>query len=149
MSAFDAIDLITKKAAREELNTSKSQLRFLTYWWSNKYNKPFKDPLLHQYTIEELYYEYRLHQEFNEAADEKTTQESDKIEEQKQDDAFAWAAAEEAKDLEEQTNQGGNNNNVTITKDDEEWMKKQIEIGKETFGDSFGEDITEEFSDEW
>ena len=149
MSAFEAIDKITKKATREDLNTEKSQLRFLTYWWSNKYNKPLKDPLLNEYTIEELYYEYRLHSEFNKAAEEKEAEESDKIEEQKQDDAMAWAEAEEARELAEQANSGGNDKNVTITGEDKEWMSKQIELAKEVYGDSFGEDITEEFNDEW
>jgi hypothetical protein len=151
MSAFEAIDIITKKVTRENLNTEKSQLRFLTYWWSNKYNRPLKDPLIQDYTIEELYYEYRLHTEFTLAAEEKSTQESDKIEEQKQDATLAWADAEEAKELEElkeKMKQNSQNKDVTITKDDTEWMSKQIESAKETYGDSFGEDITEDFSDE-
>lgn len=148
MSAFEAIDAITHKAAREELNTEASQLRYLTYWWSNKYNRPFKDPLLNQYTIEELYYEYRLSEEFNEAANERTVKENDKIEEQKQNDALAWADAEEARELEEFKKKSNDNGDVKITNEDEDWMKKQMEIAKEMYGDSFGEDITEEFSNE-
>jgi hypothetical protein len=149
MSAFEAIDIITKNVVREELTTYKAQLRYLTYWWSNKYNRPLKDPLLQEYTIEELYYEYRLGIEFNEAEKEKVIEESDKIEEQKENDALAWADAEEAKELEELKNKNVNNKEVKITNEDEEWMKKQIESAKETYGDSFGEDITEDFSDEW
>jgi hypothetical protein len=149
MSAFEAIDIIATKAVREDLNTEKSQLRFLSYWWSNKYNKPIKDPLLQEYTVEELYYEYRLHGEYTKAADEKETEEKEKIEEQKADDALAWAEAEEAKELAEQQNQDDNGKDVKITNEDEKWMRQQIEAAKATYGDSFGEDITEEFSDEW
>ena len=98
MSALQAIDIITQRAAREELNTEHSQLRFLSYWWSKKYGRPLKDELLKSYTLEELYYEYRLHVEYDEAAAEKATAEADKIEEQKFDDALAWAEAEEAKE---------------------------------------------------
>jgi hypothetical protein len=149
MSAFEAIDIIATKAVREDLNTEKSQLRFLSYWWSNKYNKPIKDPLLQEYTVEELYYEYRLHNEYAKAVNEKETEEQEKIEEQKADDALAWAEAEEAKELAEQQNQDDNGKDVKITNEDEKWMRQQIEAAKATYGDSFGEDITEEFSDEW
>jgi hypothetical protein len=149
MSAFEAIDIIATKAAREDLNSEKSQLRFLTYWWSNKYNRPIKDPLLQEYTIEELYYEYRLHDEYSKAVNEKETEEQEKVEEQRTYDALAWAEEEEAKELAEQQNQGHDDESVKITNDDKEWMQQQIEAAKATYGDSFGEDITEEFSDEW
>lgn len=33
-------------------------LRFLRLWWCRTYNRPFKDPLLMSYTIDELCYEY-------------------------------------------------------------------------------------------
>lgn len=149
MSAFEAIDVIAIKAAREDLNTEKSQLRFLSYWWSNKYHKPLKDPLLKDYTIEELYYEYRLHEEYAKAINEKEDQEGEKAEEQKQDEALAWAEAEEAQELAEQQNKGNNDGDVKITSNDEEWMKQQIDNAKTIYGDSFGADITEEFSDDW
>lgn len=148
MSAFEAIDIITKKVTRENLNTEKAQLRYLTYWWSNKYNKPFKDPLLKEYTLEDLYYEYRLHNEFVETSHEKSTEESDKIEEQKENDALAWAEAEEEKERQELETNGSTSSSVKITNEDEEWMKKHMEYAKSVYGDSFGEDITEDFEDD-
>ncbi len=148
MSAFEAIDIIAKKVTRENLNTEKAQLRYLTYWWSNKYNKPFKDPLLKEYTLEDLYYEYRLHNEFVEAVHEKSTEESDKIEEQKENDALAWAEAEEDKERQELETNGSTSSGVKITNEDAEWMKKQMEYAKSIYGDSFGEDITEDFEDD-
>jgi hypothetical protein len=33
-------------------------VRFLQFWWCQKYNRPLKDPLLSTYTINELLYEY-------------------------------------------------------------------------------------------
>jgi hypothetical protein len=32
--------------------------RFLQFWWSRKFNRPLKDPLLLSYTLEELAYEW-------------------------------------------------------------------------------------------
>lgn len=34
--------------------------RQLRLWWCIKYNKPFKDPLLETYTLDELAYEYLI-----------------------------------------------------------------------------------------
>lgn len=35
--------------------------RFLEMWWCFKYDRPFKDPLLQKYTLDELIYEYLIH----------------------------------------------------------------------------------------
>lgn len=35
--------------------------RFLEFWWCRTYNRPLKDPLLAQYTLDELTYEYLRH----------------------------------------------------------------------------------------
>jgi len=35
--------------------------RFLQFWWCRTYNRPFKDPLLQSYTLDELTYEYLRH----------------------------------------------------------------------------------------
>jgi hypothetical protein len=35
--------------------------RFLEFWWCRTYNRPLKDPLLGQYTLDELTYEYLRH----------------------------------------------------------------------------------------
>ncbi len=46
--------------ARNE-NPPISQLDFhnsLSIWWCRNYSRPFKDPLLKEYTTEELYYEF-------------------------------------------------------------------------------------------
>ena len=44
--------MIDPASSEEALN------RQLRLWWCIKYNKPFKDPLLDTYTLDELAYEY-------------------------------------------------------------------------------------------
>lgn len=39
----------------------KALLRFLRLWWCITYRRPLKDPLLKEYTIDELVYEYLIH----------------------------------------------------------------------------------------
>lgn len=41
--------------------SEKDLLRTLKVWWCLKYSRPFKDPLLNQYTLDELAYEYLVH----------------------------------------------------------------------------------------
>lgn len=104
-----------------------------------------KDPLLAEYSIEELAYEYFDHTERQKYAQEVQEEETDKIEEAKFDEAAKWAEEEEAKERLAKEQQ------VTATPQepqplaDEEWMEKQMLLEKEQHGDSFGEDISEEF----
>lgn len=35
--------------------------RSLQWWWCQKYNRPLKDPILQQYTLDELLYEFLRH----------------------------------------------------------------------------------------
>lgn len=123
-----------ERVAREPLDNEASQLRWLRSWWSKTYSRPLKDPLLAEYTLEELYYEYRLSVERSKAADEKADEESDKIEQAKVDDALAWAEAEEEKEK-----------STSISAEDQEWMAKQLQEAKQLYGEDFGENISEEF----
>lgn len=132
-SAFSLIDKITERVARESLDTEGSQLRWLQWWWCRTYSRPLKDPLLKTYTIEELYYEYRLSVEKSRAEKDRVEEENDKIEQAKVDDALAWAEAEEAKET------------FIPGDEDREWMEKQLQEAKKLYGEDFGEDISEEF----
>ena len=109
-------------------------------WWSRTYNRPLKDPILQSYTLDELYYEYRDKIERDIASKEASEQETDKIEEEKIDDALAWAEAEEEKERIA-------NEKVSVSKEDIEWMDDQIKKAKEQFGEDFGKDIEEDFED--
>jgi hypothetical protein len=90
--------------------------------------------LLQDYTVEELYYEYRDKVERERAAEEQAEEATDTIEQKKLDDVQAWADAEEAREAEE-----------AKKAEDEEWMKKQIDEAKADFGEDFGEDIGLDF----
>ncbi len=125
------------------MDSEAAQLRFLSFWWSKTYSRPLKDPLLKEYTLEELYYEFRQFYEREKATKERVEQEADNIEKAKEDDALAWAEAEEKKELQQSGNQ-------TLpqwqpNEQDRAWMDEQLKQGKELYGEDFGEDIDEDF----
>ena len=106
----------------------------LMAWWCRKYNRPFKDPLLQTYTIDELSYEYFLDMEIQRAAEENVQLEADKIEEAKQKNAEAWAD-----EMEEEDEEG-------VSGEAAEWMAKELEKSKTLLGDNnFGENLDIEF----
>ena len=140
MSAIEAIDKLTYNIARAPLDTAATQFLFLRSWWSKYYNRPLKDPILQEYTLEELYYEYRDKVQREEAAREASEEATDNIEQKKEDDAMAWAQEEERKEREAEEQAAGNLSN------DEAWMQEQIQRAKSVYGDDFGEDIVEDFN---
>ena len=121
------------------MSSETSQLRFLHSWWSVTYNRPLKDPLLQQYTLEELYYEFKDRTEREKARLEQAEEQADKIEEAKQEETDAWIAAEEAKES------NSNTPNWKPTEGDQKWMEEELERAKAEHGESFGEDIDEDF----
>lgn len=110
---------------------------FLRSWWSRTYNRPLKDPLLQDYTLEELYYEYRDHSERRLAAEEVAEEAADNIEQKKTDDALDWAEQEEKREAEQAAG---------ASKADQEWMQRVMEESKLQYGEDFGKDITEDFN---
>lgn len=125
------------------MDSEAAQLRFLSFWWSKTYSRPLKDPLLKEYTLEELYYEFRQFYEREKATKERVEQEADNIEKAKEDDALAWAEAEEKKEAQQSGDQ-------TLpqwqpNEQDRAWMDEQLKQGKELYGEDFGEDIDEDF----
>ena len=82
------------------------------------------------------------HIERDKADRDQVEQTADKIEEEKLKSALSWAEEEEAKELAALKSAG-----ITpiVPKDDDAWMKQQIEKEKEQYGDTFGEDIHEDF----
>lgn len=128
--------------AREPLDNEAAQLRYLMSWWSKTYSRPLKDPLLKEYTLEELYYEYRDRIEREEAAEEAAEKKTDNIEQEKIDEALAWAEAEEKM---EQTQPDSNGARWMPSEEDKLWMDRELDRAKEEFGEDFGEDINEEF----
>lgn len=99
--------------------------------------------MLQQYTLEELYYEYKDRTEREKAAKERIEQEADNIDKVKEDEALAWAEAEERKERETTKSTPDWQPN----EQDKAWMEEQLRQGKELYGEDFGEDISEDFND--
>lgn len=134
------------KAHVKHPNTNEdSVLRFLTTWWCRLYNRPMKDPILNDYTLDELAYEYYTLSEREKLQQEQIEHEDDKIEQEKIDNALAWADEEEAKEKEALTQKQNKELNPAQNPENIEWMEEQMRIAKEKYGDSFGEDISENF----
>lgn len=127
----------------------------MRHWWSKTYNRPLKDPLLASYTLEELLYEFYEREERAAFDAELVEQETDRIEEEKESAAHAWADEEEAKEEEEYqrylaekaAKEKAKEEPVDPREDPEniEWMNKVIEEEKKKRGEDFGEDVELEF----
>lgn len=116
---------------------------FLCSWWSRTYNRPLKDPMLKEYTFEELLYEFYDRIEREAAAEEIAEQQTDKIEEAKDQAAMDWAEQEEKRELEEQARREQGLPPEDPTKDpaNVKWMQEQVAKQKQLLGDDFGEDF--------
>lgn len=148
----DQIKAVAAANARADLNDEKQLTLFLQSWWSRTYNRPLKDPLLLSYTLEELLYEFYDRIERRAAEDERSNSESDKIEEDKEKAVIDWAEQEEKRELEELKAKAAAEEEQPIqdpTKDPDNvaWMEEQMKQGKEIFGESFGDDIEDDFNE--
>ena len=62
MQFVKEIEALAKEHHREEPTSSiEAFKRYLTFWWCQKFNRCFKDPLLAEYSTEELFYEWLRH----------------------------------------------------------------------------------------
>jgi hypothetical protein len=150
LSIVDSIKKIATYNARAELNSEEQLLLFLQSWWSRTYNRPLKDPLLLSYTLEELLYEFYDRIERSKAEDERLEQEDVKMEEVKDKEAEDWAEKMEREEREAEMRNSGAKSSEPIpdpTKDPANvaWMEKQVEEAKAVYGETFGEDIEENF----
>lgn len=119
-------------------------------WWSDKYNRPLKDPVLLSYTLEELAYEYYLSIERRAADNERIELDNDKIEEAKDSAAQEWADKMEAEEAAESEKAKENIGSADPTLDpaNVKWMEQEIEKNKQELGEDFGEDLSLNFEDE-
>jgi len=99
-----------------------------------------KDPLLQTYTLEELLYEYHSIQEQKLAREEATEEEADKIEEEKDKEAQAWADRMEAEEAE-----AAEVTDPSMHPDNIRWMEEQLRKEKELYGEDYGEDLNTDF----
>ena len=133
---------------------------FLQSWWSTTYNRPLKDPILLSYTLEELLYEFYDKAERRKVQEERLDEGTDKIEREKEQADLDWAEQEEKRELEaEKARQKNAANKPAQLKEDQpildptkdpanvKWMEEQIAIAKQQYGESFGEDIEQDFDE--
>lgn len=142
---IDAIQNLAKQNARSPLDNEEQIWLFLASWWSRTYNRPLKDPILQTYSTEELLYEFYDRIEREKASEESTEEESDKIEQAKEQIALDWAEQEEKRELEELAKKeaGKSVAEVDPTQDpnNQKWMQEQLREQKRLLGDDFGEDM--------
>jgi len=151
-SIIDQIHKLAAYNARADLDTDEKLLLFLQSWWSRTYNRPLKDPILLSYTLEELLYEFYDRIERSKAEDERIEQDSVKIEEDKSKSDEDWAEKMEREEREAALRGEAKKSEEPLkdpTKDPVNiaWMEEQIQKGKEEYGESFGENIDEGFSE--
>lgn len=149
-NVVESIKKLCTYNARAELHTEDQLLLFLQSWWSRTYNRPLKDPLLLTYTLEELLYEFYDRIERIKAEEERLEQEDVKIEEDKDKVNEDWAEKMEREELEAEMRKSSTKSSEPIpdpTKDPANiaWMEKQIQDAKAIYGESFGENIEEDF----
>lgn len=151
ISIVDAVRRLAAHNARAELDSEEQLILFLKSWWSRTYNRPLKDPLLESYTLEELLYEFYDRVERQKAEDERLELESDKIEEAKDREAEDWAEKmeREEREAEMRSDAAKLESQPDPTKDPANiaWMEEQLRVGKEVHGETFGEDIDEQFEE--
>jgi hypothetical protein len=150
ITTIEAVRLVAAHNARAPLDSEEQMLLFLQSWWSRTYNRPLKDPLLLEYTIEELTYEFYDRIERQKAFDESLEQEGDKMEEAKDKEAEDWAEKMEREEREadlakEATKSDAKVPDQTKTAANVAWMEEQLRANKEVHGEDFGEDIDEQF----
>lgn len=150
LSVIESIKKLATYNARAELNTEEQLLLFLQSWWSRTYNRPLKDPLLLSYTLEELLYEFYDRIERSKAEEERLEREDVMIEEEKDKANEDWAEKMEREEREAEMRESGAKSSEPIpdpTKDPANvaWMEKQIEEAKVVYGETFGEDIQDNF----
>jgi hypothetical protein len=149
-STADDIRRIAARNARAELNNDEQLTLFLKSWWSKTYNRPLKDPLLLSYTLEDLLYEFYDKVERRLAEEERNDQGEINQEIAKEQADLDWAEQMEQEDLANMKAKAANLETAKVedpTKDPDniKWMEEQMKLAKQQFGETFGNDIEEDF----
>ena len=110
-----------------------------------------KDPVLLSYSFEELMYEFQSVKEHKKAQIEQAEQETDKIEEEKEQANNDWAAQLEAEEAAAEA--AAEAEAAARIKEDPskdptniKWMEEQIALSKEQLGEDFGENLNLDFN---
>jgi hypothetical protein len=155
LAIAESIRKIAAGNARAPIDNEEQLTLFLKSWWSRTYNRPLLDPLLQTYTLDQLLYEYYDRIERHAAEQEAVSNEETKKEEDRDKEAQDWADKMEQEELSAAAAaaQGTQPANAEVqpagdpTKDpaNVKWMEEQIQMHKQQFGPTFGEDIQEDF----
>jgi hypothetical protein len=113
---INEIENLVKFQLRRPLVEEEAVSLWLQVWWSKKYERPLKDPLLLEYTLEELMYEFFVSQEYEVVQKEKEDEKQAKIDKEKYDQGLAWAEEMEKQAMQSQ----------------QQWMEKE-EASSEMF----------------
>lgn len=101
LDLLGSIQKLAESGIHKEYLTYDEFLDKLRTWWCQYYKRPYKDPLLDTYTIEELAFEYY---DINRDRSAKSEDHEDhKVSEAVEAEDRAWAAEEDAKELAEIT----------------------------------------------
>ena len=154
LNLVEQVKAIAAANARAPLNTEENLLLFLRSWWSRTYNKPLKDPLLAEYSIEDLLYEFYDKIERAEAEDEQRNLADDKIEVDKDKANLDWAEQEEKRELEELAKKKVAKETEPVAPvnpiddpDNKKWMEEQLAKAKAELGEDFGENLIANFEE--
>lgn len=114
LSILDDIKkLVEIERAKQRLNQDEF-FNNLKRWWCQYYKRPYKDPLLEEYSLEELYYEYC---DVNYVSEQ---DEEDNVATELPQEEWDWAAEEEAREAREAAEQiGAEGENDTIVNEEE------------------------------
>jgi hypothetical protein len=144
----ESIRKIAAHNARASLADDKQLMLFLRSWWSKIYSRPLKDPLLEEYTLEDLLYEFYDKVERNLAEEERIKKDEMRDEELKEKDVLDWAAEEERKEKEaEEAAKKAPPADPTKDPANIKWMEEQMRLAKAELGDNFGEDLELNFDE--
>jgi hypothetical protein len=94
LELFDSVKQLAEGGLDKKLLTYEELLFRLRRWWCHHYKRPYKDPLLDDYTFEELAFEY-----FDITAERNTKTLEEKVSEEAETEDRAWAEEEEAREL--------------------------------------------------
>jgi hypothetical protein len=148
----DSIKKICAHNARASLDDDNQLLLFLQSWWSRVYNRPLKDPLLLEYTLEELLHEFYDRSERAAAEEERVKAGEVQEETAKEQEVLDWAEEEEKRELEAQARAAAATTDKPVDPakepDNIRWMDEQIRKAKAELGDDFGSDLELNFDEE-
>jgi hypothetical protein len=120
LSFIEDIKLLIERERNKTQLTYDEYLFRLKRWWCGHYRRPYKDPMLNEYTFEELFYEY-----WDITSKDQEATPTDEIPQEEYD----WAAEEEAKELAEEALRNQENDKIEPEADpagDEAWAQQYI-----------------------